>query len=141
MMHIDKCQRLIGFVAAAFFGQCLPPFTDILAVQFQAQQKRRIGQLNRLRRLDRSWNPKFNLVGSLQKAGARTPEAIVDHLADQLLAIELPAETRAYLLEEYTARRAAVKVTGKRFKDRNNEEQLLCSFAHLILSLPEAQLN
>ena len=66
---------------------------------------------------------------------------IVEHLADQLLAIELPAETRAYLLDEYTARRTAVKVTGKRFKDRRNEEQLLCSFAHLILSLPEAQLN
>ena len=106
-----------------------------------AQQKRRLGQLNRLRRLDRSWNPKFNLVGSLQQAGASTPEAIVEHLADQLLAIELPAETRAYLLDEYTARRTAVKVTGKRFKDRRNEEQLLCSFAHLILSLPEAQLN
>lgn len=122
-------------------GDEMPDEMGAAVEEPDAQQKRRLGQLNRLRRLDRSWNPKFNLVGSLQKAGARTPEAIVDHLADQLLAIELPAETRAYLLEEYTARRAAVKVTGKRFKDRNNEEQLLCSFAHLILSLPEAQLN
>lgn len=100
---------------------------------------RSLGQLARLRRLDRTWQPPINLVRDLSRA--TTPAAIVDQLADRLLAIELPAETRAYLIDEYTARKAEQPKTGKRYKDRRNNEDLLRSFAHLILSLPEAQLN
>lgn len=100
---------------------------------------RRLGQLSRLKRLDRSWTPKLRLERDL--ARGRTPDEVVDGLADLLLAVELPPETRAFLIDEYQARLAELPNTGRRSKDRRNLEELLRSFAHLILSLPEAQLN
>ena len=100
---------------------------------------RRLGQLSRLKRLDRSWTPKLRLERDL--ARGRTPDEVVDGLADLLLAVELPPETRAFLIDEYQARLAELPDTGRRSKDRRNLEELLRSFAHLILSLPEAQLN
>jgi len=112
---------------------------DMSATAPSPADLRRLGQLSRLKRLDRSWNPKLRLERDL--ARNRTPAEVVDGLADLLLAVELPSETRAFLLDEYQARLAELPETGRRSEDRRNLEELLRSFAHLILSLPEAQLN
>jgi uncharacterized protein (DUF1800 family) len=97
--------------------------------------------LKRLRKIAKGWSPPIDLEGELATAGATSPGQVVDLLADRLLATELPAETRAYLVSEYEVMRAADTDTRPRFGDPRRDETLLRSFAHLILSLPEAQLN
>ena len=106
-------------------------------------QARKLGVLARFQSLRKTWRPPLNLAGELASRGARTSAEVVDALSDQLLAVELPADTRAFLIQEYDRRKSALQAAkaSPRFADRRRNEDLLRSFAHLVLSLPEAQLN
>jgi len=112
------------------------------ALEEQPKSKKR-GVLARLKKIGKGWSPSLNLAGDMASAGARTPAASVDVLADMLLGVELPADTRAFLVGEYTKLQATerMEVDRPRFGDRRRDEDDLRNLAHLILSLPEAQLN
>ena len=60
-MHINERQHLIGGVCAALVSQGLPPLRpDVLAMQFQPQQQRRIVQ--QIQVFVRLGVPKFGIV-------------------------------------------------------------------------------
>jgi len=101
------------------------------------------GLLKRLKKIEKGWRPPLDLAGDLARLGARGGPEVVDGLCDRLLAIEIPVETRTFLIGEYSAMATGeAEVTSRpRFGDRRRDELLLRRLAHLILSLPEAQLN
>lgn len=100
-----------------------------------------ISQLLRAMRR-RGYETNFSLVDALQPVIDGTDAEIVDALSAQLLAIEPPAETRAMLTETLARERAERDLDeGELATDRRRSEFLLRRLAHLILSLPEAQLG
>lgn len=106
-----------------------------------------------LRLLDRiEWRPFVNLSARCRRAGATSDDEIVDCLARDLLAVPLPEASRAPLLELLRTEResaggesAATEPAGGRprlrFRRATSEELALRRLAHVILSLPEAQLH
>jgi uncharacterized protein (DUF1800 family) len=106
-----------------------------------------------LRLLDRvGWRPFVNLSARCRRAGAKTDEEIVAFLGRDLLAVPLPEEGRAALVELLRTERApaatesaATEPAGERprlrFRRATSDELALRRLAHVILSLPEAQLN
>lgn len=96
-----------------------------------------------LRRIENSgWSPALNLRARLEREGAVTDAQIVDRMLDDLLAIDAPADTRAKLCSFLAAERKERKIKdGQLLNDRGESERILRRLAHLILSLPEAQLG
>ncbi len=96
-----------------------------------------------LKRIEGSgWSPALNFRVRLEKANARTDEQIVAAMLGDLLAIPAPADTvqrmRAFLGDERKERKIA---DGKLLDSGGDAERILRRMAHLILSLPEAQLG
>lgn len=96
-----------------------------------------------LKRIEGSgWSPALNFRVRLEKANARTDAQIVDRMLGELLAIQAPADTvdrmRAFLADERKERQIA---DGKLLDAGGDAERILRRMAHLILSLPEAQLG
>jgi len=96
-----------------------------------------------LRRIEGSgWYPIVNFRVRLERADARTDAQIVDRMLDDLLAIPAPADTRermrAFLAGERKERKIA---EGQLLETGGEAERILRRMAHLILSLPEAQLG
>jgi uncharacterized protein DUF1800 len=88
------------------------------------------------------YRPRLNLSARLRLAGARGDRAIVDRLCDHLLAIEAPVETRRMLTAYLRAERKQLGIEdGPLLRAGPPAEHLLRRLAHLILSLPEAQLG
>jgi uncharacterized protein (DUF1800 family) len=88
------------------------------------------------------YQPRINLTVRLQRRGVRTDAQIVAHLLADLLAIEAPDETHTMLIEYIADERHARSIRAVRLLDAGAEsERLLRQLAHLILSLPEAQLG
>ena len=103
---------------------------------------REMGQVRRIL-AGTGYRPGVHLSARARRAGAATDLQIVDQLAGDLLAVPLTEEGRATLLEFMARERAALDVEdGLLFGgDHTVEaEKLLRRLAHLILSLPEAQL-
>ncbi|MEX1025849.1 MAG: DUF1800 domain-containing protein [Planctomycetota bacterium] len=100
-------------------------------------------ELAALRRVQRSgWRPRLNLTARLRLAEARTDAAIVERLADELLAVELEASTEYELVAHLAEQRHALGVAdGALLDDPQASEPLLRRLAHLLLSSPEAQLH
>jgi uncharacterized protein (DUF1800 family) len=96
--------------------------------------------LQGLNRVD--YRPRVHLTARIVRRGLKSDDEIVDFMLEELLAIEPPAETRA-LLHEHVKRERENLGLGKRIltKAGPNAEHLLRRLAHLILSLPEAQLS
>lgn len=96
-----------------------------------------------LRRIESAgWYPALNLRVRLEKAGARTDAQIVDRMLEDLLAIAAPADTRARFCAFLAAERQARKIQDGKLLDAGGDaERILRRMAHLILSLPEAQLG
>ncbi len=96
-----------------------------------------------LRRIENSgWYPALNLRVRMEKAGARTDSEIVDRMLDDLLAIRAPDDTRARMREYLATERTQRKLEEGKFLESGGEaERVLRRLAHLILSLPEAQLG
>ena len=109
----------------------------------------KFGALSGLKAMSGRWEPDLDLRAIVRRSGATTAEETVDFLADLLLAVEVGPETRALLLQEFEAARPTQgrdRATGRaRFRERGGfqraQEDHLRGFAHLVLSLPEAQLN
>jgi hypothetical protein len=88
------------------------------------------------------WTISINLSSRIQKSGARTDAEIGDRMLDDLLAIQAPEETRV-LVQTFLAReRGRLKLADGKLLDAGTEaEHVLRRLAHLIYSLPEAQLG
>ena len=88
------------------------------------------------------WTPEYSLVQKLQKMGADGDARTVEYLAEDLLAIEPPAETLAGLVAHFAELRAEEGVPEDGLAATPDRmERALRRLAHVILSLPEAQLN
>ena len=104
--------------------------------------KRALGELRRLRDIRKSWTPRMNLTGAVRGADARSDEEVVDALVDRLLAIDVDAETRATLTRLLEREREAIACSEEEFLEHSwRSERPLRRLAHVILSLPEAQLH
>ena len=80
------------------------------------------------------WSPRWNLTARLDRSNARTPAEQAAWLADSLLAIPVPAATASELAGWLEAELATASSPLER-------EQAFRRFAHLVLSLPEAQVH
>ncbi|MDP6539357.1 MAG: DUF1800 domain-containing protein [Planctomycetota bacterium] len=88
------------------------------------------------------YRPRLNLTWRVKATGATDDGEILDELLSSLLAIEAPAETRALLLDHLKAERAGIGIReGELLEATAACEAILRRLAHLILSLPEAQLG
>ncbi|MCZ6598630.1 MAG: DUF1800 domain-containing protein [Planctomycetota bacterium] len=105
--------------------------------------KRKVGSLGSLKRIKGyDWSPRLNLTARLDRLGARNDGKIVNTLLDELLGVEPAPGTRAYLVDFVKTERQALGIRNGKLLSRPSEsEPLLRRMAHLILSLPEAQLN
>lgn len=96
-----------------------------------------------LRRVqDSGWAPNLNFSARLEHAGARSDAEIVERMLADLLAIEAPPDTRRNLRDFLANERATLSLAeGHLFEGGAQAERVLRRLAHLILSLPEAQLG
>lgn len=98
------------------------------------------GQMGRI--LADAYIPAIHLSARLERAHATNDGAAVDALADELLAIALTPESRLELVRFLASEREALGIDeAKLCQSGRDGEQLLRRLAHLILSLPEAQLS
>ena len=87
-------------------------------------------------------HPRISLGARLFRSGARSDRQIVEFMCSSLLAIETPLETRRMLVAALRIDREAEGIEpGHLVKKTEAAEQVLRRLAHLILSLPEAQLG
>lgn len=94
-----------------------------------------------VRALGKSYRPSLNLTYRLKRLKTVSDEQVVNSMLDSLLAIDPPTETRARILQYFTGERVAANLPEEDFlKDSALAEVILRRLAHLILSLPEAQL-
>ncbi|MCE9594072.1 MAG: DUF1800 domain-containing protein [Planctomycetes bacterium] len=102
--------------------------------------KGEFGQMGRM--LDDGYSPAINLTVRCARLGVKSDGAIVDALADELLAVPLTSASRATLVEFLGSQRASLGIDDDALLGaREHSEPLLRRLAHLILSLPEAQLS
>ncbi len=96
-----------------------------------------------LRQMESSrWRRELDLRERCRVCNARTDQAIVDRLANDLLAVELSPEARVALVEFVRGERTSYGIDeGQLLEKKAYGEATLRELAHLILSLPEAQLN
>lgn len=87
-------------------------------------------------------HPRISLGARLFRSGASTDREIVDFMCSSLLAIDTPLETRRMLVAALRTDREAQGIEpGNLVKKNAAAEEVLRRLAHLILSLPEAQLG
>ena len=92
--------------------------------------------------LGEGYSPSLNLGLPLRRRGVVGDERVTAHLLENLLAIEPPPDTRARLARWLAHERERLGLSEEEFLARADEsEPLLRRLAHLILSLPEAQLG
>ena len=96
-----------------------------------------------LRRIEASgWRPNPNFTARMRKAGAKTDAAIADRMLDDLLGISAPADTRARMQAFVAKEREKLGARDGALLEQGVEgENVLRRLAHLILSMPEAQLE
>jgi len=86
--------------------------------------------------------PRINLTARMQRASAARDTQIVDQLGSELLPVPLSEASRAALLEFLRIERSGLALEdGKLLTAGVKAEDVLRRLAHLILSLPEAQLG
>jgi len=106
------------------------------------RDQRALGDLRKLKELRRDWRPRMNLSGAIERDGARDDRSIVNALAGRVLAVELGAETRARLVELLRTEREQAGLTEAELLRRPwRAEPILRRLAHVVLSLPEAQIQ
>ncbi len=88
------------------------------------------------------YRPPVNISARLGRSGRRSDREIVDAMCSSLLAIETPLQTRRMLVVFLREGREALGAEeGALLRVGPRAEHLLRRLAHLILSLPEAQLG
>lgn len=118
------------------------PMKDAAAAPKKEKGSRTNG-FNQLRYIQQmGWTPKLSLVERVRGAGKTSDEAITTWMLDELLAIpvtmDMAREPLAFLHAE---REKAGLADSHWLDDAEHAEPILRELAHLILSLPEAQLN
>jgi len=94
------------------------------------------------RMLGNTYWPRINLTERCRRLGAETDAEIVDLLSDELLAVEVSPAGRAALLDFLFGERERLGARDGELLDAGSDaEHVLRRMAHLILSLPEAQLT
>jgi hypothetical protein len=89
-----------------------------------------------------TWRSGLNLSARVQRARARTDAQVVDVLLSELLAIQAGPTTRETVLEYFrTLRNESGIAEGRWRAEPEAFESILRRTAHLVLSLPEAQLS
>ena len=100
--------------------------------------------LDRMMRLisKAGYRPRMHLTARLLRRGVEGEAGVVEAMLEDLLAIEPPAETRALVSEYLKNELEARKIRPAALLESGSEsERLLRDLAHLILSLPEANLG
>jgi len=88
------------------------------------------------------WKPRLNFSWRVKNSGAISDEQIVASMCADLLAIEVGADTLEYLRTVLEEQRRRDGVGFRNLLDLEADaERILRGLAHVILSLPEAQLN
>ncbi len=88
------------------------------------------------------WRRELDLRERCRACKATSDQAIVDRLASDLLAVELSPEARVALVEYVRGERTSLGIEeGQLLEKKAYGEATLRELGHLILSLPEAQLN
>ena len=104
-------------------------------------RKRALGELKGLRRYDRVGR-RINLTSVLRASGATSDLESMRALCDRLLAVRVDDATCASLAELLgSERRAKGLDEGELFEQPWAAEPILRRVAHVVLSLPEAQLH
>ena len=86
--------------------------------------------------------PRINLTARMQRAGATRDPQIVDQLGAELLPVPLSETSRTALLNFLRIERSGLALEDGRLLTAGvKAEDVLRRLAHLILSLPEAQLG
>ena len=81
-------------------------------------------------------------IPPLQREGANSDREIVDRMLDELLAIQAPEDPREKMLDYLAKERVQLGLKdGHLYDAQGDAERVLRRLAHLILSLPEAQLG
>ncbi len=91
--------------------------------------------------LGKDYQPVLNLSYRLNRRKIEGDERIVAVMLDDLLAIQVPGDTRSRLLEHFRLVREQAGIEESEFIQDPRAELILRQLAHLILSLPEAQLG
>jgi hypothetical protein len=96
-----------------------------------------------LRRVQEAgWAPNLNFSARLQHLGAKTDAEIIGCMLEDLLAVPAPLDTRARLESFLSGERVVLgQRDGHLLEGGFDAEMVLRRLAHLILSLPEAQLG
>lgn len=91
---------------------------------------------------DFEWKPRHKLGPELVSLGLRGDAEIADWLLDDWLSVPPTPETRALMRELLASERAAVGLeAGELLDDADAFDACMRRFAHLVFSLPEAQLR
>jgi len=86
--------------------------------------------------------PRIHLRARLEQRGVASDGEVVDAMLDELLAIEAPRDTRRALVLELRRMREEAGIGKKELLEAGERaERILRRLAHLVLSLPEAQLG
>jgi uncharacterized protein (DUF1800 family) len=92
--------------------------------------------------VDAGWSPTLNFSARMTRQGSKTDAQIVDAMLSDLLACEAPQDTRERMLSYLAGERVMLGLRdGEFLKGGAPAERVLRRMAHLILSLPEAQLG
>jgi hypothetical protein len=118
---------------------------DGMAMEGGASKRDRASRTNGLNHIrtiqEQNWTPDIDVRALVEASGARTDAAIARALMTRILAVPVEdaviAAPAAWLAREREAR----GIAADHILESEHAEELLRSFAHLVLSLPEAQLD
>jgi len=108
----------------------------------KARKKRQLGPLSELREVERfGWRPRMNLTRRLQQQGVRSDHEVIAALCDAVLAVPVEDATLEELHGALGRLRAEAEFEDELLSNPQKAEPMLRRLAHLILSMPEANLN
>lgn len=92
--------------------------------------------------VDAGWAPAHNFSARMRSRGAQTDAQIADVMLTDLLACDAPQDTRERMRSYLAGERVMLGLRdGELLKGGVASERVLRRMAHLVLSLPEAQLE
>jgi len=105
--------------------------------------RRNLGRLRELRRFrNQTWSSRINFTARMARLDVESDGKIARAMLADLLAIEAPRDTRRAMTALLTREREEAGIKkGKLLSNPGDCEPILRRFAHVVLSLPEAQLN